>query len=458
MNKLKEYNQKRNFDKTKEPFGKEEKYKRKKYRYVIQHHQARKDHYDLRLEWQGVFISFAVPKGPSFDPKDKRLAIKVEDHPLNYGNFEGTIPKGEYGGGTVMLWDKGYWEPITKPDFKNNSMKFIINGIRIKGAYSLVKFKENNWLLIKEKDEYVCNIDISKYKTSIKTNRTMDEISGKKTNIHLDDIEITSPEKVIIPKGKITKGEIIDYYKLVAKRMMPYLENRLISTIRCPNGLTDEVFFMKHLNTDSNNIGKKRIKDKNNNYKDYYYIKNIMGLIEETQMNSYEFHIWGCLQNNINKPDILVFDFDPDNELSLKKLRNGVKDLKKVLDKLRLKSYLKTSGGKGYHILVPLKTNSWKKTENIAENISRLMVENNPKLYTINMRKEKRSGKIFIDYFRNKKGATSVCPYSIRLRDNAPVSMPISWNNIDKIKPNSVTIKNIKEYLKKRNPWQDFFK
>ncbi len=457
MSDLKEYNKKRDFKKTKEPYGNKNSGKSKKLKYIIQHHMARREHYDLRLEYNGVFISFAVPKGPSFNPKDKRLAVKVEDHPLSYGNFEGTIPKGEYGGGTVMLWDKGTWEPHFKPDFKKGPIKFSINGERIKGDYTLVKFKDDNWLLIKEKDEFVSNVKITKFKTSIKTDRTMDEISNNEKKEDLDDIEITHPNKVIIPKGKITKENIINYYKLVAKRMFPFLENRLISTIRCPDGINGEVFYMKHLNTDSKNIGKKLVKDKENQSKDYYYIKNATGLIEEVQMNSYEFHIWGCKQNSSNKPDLLVFDFDPDEKLSLKKLRDGVKDLKKVLDKLKLKAYLKTSGGKGYHVFVPLKTTSWDKTEKIASDISELMVSNNPSKYTTNMRKEKREGKIFIDYFRNKKGATSVCPYSIRLKDNAPVSCPISWKELDLIKPQSITIKNVQERLKKKDAWANFF-
>lgn len=285
----------------------------------------------------------------------------------------------------------------------------------------------------------------------------MEEISGGKIKENLDSIEITHPDKIIIPKGKITKEDIVSYYKLIAKRMLPFLDNRLISTIRCPNGIDDEIFFMKHLNTDSKNIGKKLVKDKNNDNKEYYYIKNSTGLIEEVQMNSYEFHIWGCKQNSTNKPDLLVFDFDPDEKLSLEKLRNSVKDLKKVLDKLKLKAYLKTSGGKGYHIFVPLPTTSWNKTEKIASDISELMVCTNPSKYTTNMRKEKRDGKIFIDYFRNKKGATSVSPYSIRLKSNAPVSCPIAWRELDSIKPQSITIKNIEERLKKKDPWQNFF-
>ena len=109
---LYEYNEKRNFERTLEPEGQVEE-SVEGLRFVVQHHMARRDHYDLRLEWEGVLLSWAVPKGPSYDKQDKRLAVQVEDHPLEYRNFEGTIPKGEYGGGVVMLWDEGIWEPFT---------------------------------------------------------------------------------------------------------------------------------------------------------------------------------------------------------------------------------------------------------------------------------------------------------------------------------------------------------
>lgn len=454
MGNLDKYNKKRDFSKTKEPFGKLKK-SNKKLKFVIQHHMARRDHYDLRLEYKGVYVSFAVPKGPSFNTKDKRLAVKVEDHPISYGTFEGVIPKGEYGAGTVMLFDKGYWEPldVKNIDFEKGPVKFFLDGKRIKGGYSLVKFKEDNWLLIKEKDKYVSKKSINSFKTSIKTGRTMKEIADGKKGETL----ITSEDKIIFDKPKVTKGEIANYYELVGKRMMPFLDNRLISVVRCPNGIKSGVFYMKHLNNDSEHLGKKKIRNKLLQNSDYYYIKNVNGILSEVQMNSYEFHIWGSRQNNIKKPDILVFDLDPDENLSLKKVRDAVRDLKNILDNLKLKSYLKTSGGKGYHIYVPLEMPSYKKCEKIAKDISDLLTVEYPNKYTTNIRKSKRKGKIFIDYFRNKMGATSVCPYSLRLKNKPSISCPIFWSELDLIKPNEITIKNIKERLKKRDPWANFF-
>ena len=182
------YNQKRNFTRTPEPHGKKAS-AGKKLSFVVQHHIASRDHYDFRLEWNGVLLSWAVPKGPSFDTHDRRLAVRVEDHPLDYRNFEGTIPKGEYGGGTVMLWDEGTWEPYVDVEegLKEGSLKFILNGKRLEGKWTLVRMKPKegekedgeNWLLIKEKDAYAGEGDgISDFDTSIRTGRTMEKIAN----------------------------------------------------------------------------------------------------------------------------------------------------------------------------------------------------------------------------------------------------------------------------------------
>ena len=151
---LKEYHKKRNFKSTNEPKGKIE--KGEEYKFVIQYHEARAKHYDFRLEHDGVLLSWAVPKGLSTNPKDKRLAVHVEDHPLDYIDFEGIIPKGNYGAGTVEIFDNGTYVPLEdfKKGLKKGHIKFLLNGRKLKGAWSLLKFKENNWFIIKAEDEY----------------------------------------------------------------------------------------------------------------------------------------------------------------------------------------------------------------------------------------------------------------------------------------------------------------
>ena len=175
---LKEYNQKRNFKKTKEPLGIKEK-TNKSLKYVMQFHMASRAHFDLRLEWKGTLISWAIPKGPSYNPEDKRLAIHVEDHPLSYRYFEGNIPKEEYGGGTVMIWDEGTWEPITDPNLKEGNLKFKLKGKRLTGIWNLVHMQEQEWLLIKEKENLKKIPSLAEFTTSIRTNRTMKEIKDE---------------------------------------------------------------------------------------------------------------------------------------------------------------------------------------------------------------------------------------------------------------------------------------
>src|SRR4051812_8244925 len=161
---LKTYWSKRRFDVTAEPRGKAA--ERKGHAFVIQKHAATRLHYDLRLELDGVFKSWAVTRGPSLDPADKRLAVEVEDHPLDYGDFEGTIPAGEYGGGTVQLWDRGYWQPegdeSPQKTLKSGELKFSLDGEKLHGSWVLVRIrndrsgnsKRTNWLLIKHRDDF----------------------------------------------------------------------------------------------------------------------------------------------------------------------------------------------------------------------------------------------------------------------------------------------------------------
>jgi len=184
------YRKKRDFEKTAEPSGETPVRPSKQRRFVIQKHAATRLHYDLRLEFDGVFKSWAVTKGPSLDPRDKRLAVEVEDHPLDYGDFEGTIPKGQYGGGTVQLWDRGYWESDDpERGFKKGDLKFTLQGDKLHGSWVLVRMRNRggetrtNWLLIKHRDEYAREgeaNDILEEDRSVASGRSMEQIAGGK--------------------------------------------------------------------------------------------------------------------------------------------------------------------------------------------------------------------------------------------------------------------------------------
>jgi bifunctional non-homologous end joining protein LigD len=185
---LKEYRKKRDFKVTAEPAGRNRTTKPSRLRYVIQKHRASHLHYDFRLEWNGVMLSWAVPKGPSLDPSVKRLAMQVEDHPVEYSDFESIIPRGEYGGGTVMIWDTGTWEPAT-PDvdamLKKGELKFTLHGKKLNGSWVLVRTrgfgknaKRPSWLLLKHRDVYAGEGDITiEQPRSAVSNRTLEEIA-----------------------------------------------------------------------------------------------------------------------------------------------------------------------------------------------------------------------------------------------------------------------------------------
>ena len=479
---LKNYRAKRKFDETSEPYGAVSQKHGKRLRFVVQHHLASRDHYDFRLEWDGTLKSWAVPKGPSYNTHDKRLAVQVEDHPLEYRDFEGVIPKGQYGGGTVMLWDEGYWLPLEDADkgFADGSLKFTLEGSRLKGKWALVHIKprpgekDTNWLLIKEKDEYANAFDIGKFTTSIKTGRTMPEIAEGK-NVKTDSVQkpgkvtqknaariaqavtITSPDKILYQESGITKEDVAAYYQKVSERMLPYVENRILSTVRCPKGIESACFYKKHP-ANEKGIVTVRVPSDSGSSEEYYYIRDAYGLLSEVQMNTLEFHTWGSRVQTLEKPDVMVFDLDPDEGMDLEDIRQGVRDLKNILDQLSLKAYLKTSGGKGYHVVIPLKPKAdWDTFHNFARHTAKTMEAMWPERYTSNERKVNRHNRIFIDWMRNGRGATSVAPYSIRAREGAPVSMPISWKELDTVAPRDVTMEGAIARLRRKDPWEDFF-
>jgi bifunctional non-homologous end joining protein LigD len=188
---LAEYKRKRDFSKTAEPEGKPTQHRGKAMRFVVQKHAASHLHYDFRLELDGVMKSWAVPKGPSYDPSVKRLAMQVEDHPIEYNSFEGTIPQGQYGGGTVMLWDRGTYEAESgggtdalRDGYQRGDLKIVLHGERLTGGWVLVRMKRPGaraqWMLIKHRDEYATSkLDVTEeVQTSVTTGRTMDEIAG----------------------------------------------------------------------------------------------------------------------------------------------------------------------------------------------------------------------------------------------------------------------------------------
>lgn len=794
---LARYKAKRDFAKTAEPAGAIAPGMGN--RFMVQKHDASRLHWDFRLEVDGVLKSWAVTRGPSLDPDEKRLAVRTEDHPLAYADFEGTIPKGEYGGGTVMLWDDGLWAPVagkSAKDLEKGHLHFVLEGERMKGEWLLIRLKPRgkekaeNWLLRKIDDAYAGGADalVETGLTSVRTGRTMQEIAeGKKAkdlkswppHVHraaakqtnamaktapkpaartksgkgkskgkppafrplqlctlvdavpdgngwlhemkydgyralvavgggqakvytrtgldwtdrfcaiataaaalpvdtalidgeivalkdgkpdfstlqaalsngggdfvffafdlierdgedlaplplverkerlrsvldsADDtlrfsehvvgageklfdamckegfegvvskradapyrgtrtkgwvktkctlrqefvvigwsesdkagrgfralllgvngpdglryagkvgtgfsndtmldlrarldrlarktapvdvpraaargahwvtpklvaevafaeftgedvirhgsflglredkaaedvvaekpadppaastsaIKISSPDRVIDPTSKLTKGQLADYYAAMAPAMLPWLGNRPISLVRCPQGRAKQCFFQKH---DAGSFGEQvhhvDIREKDGSVEPYLWVDDVDGILACVQMGTIEFHGWGSLASDVEKPDRLVFDLDPDEGLDFGDVKRAAEDIKQHLADIGLTSYPMLSGGKGVHVIVPLQPDAeWPAVKSFAERFARALGEAEPDRFTANMKKAERTGRIFLDWLRNQRGSTAVLPYVVRARPGAPVAAPVTWSELKDI-------------------------
>ena len=831
---LTEYHSKRDFTRTQEPSGKTGS-SNNGYRFVVQKHDATRLHYDFRIELDGVLKSWAVTKGPSDNPEDKRLAVRVEDHPIDYGTFEGTIPEGEYGGGTVMLWDEGTWEPIGDPHegLESGDLKMKLSGHRMKGEYVLVHMKgrdtkrksgpaRENWLLIKHRDDHAKDKEtlVTRFTKSVSTGRDLDgiakglkpkkqtktkadavwhsdkdkavdnplpkkraskatkalpafrqpqlatlvtdvpegsdwvfemkydgyrcqaAISGQEVKLYtrtgkdwteqfaaivpplaritkgtalidgelcafdksgrtdfstlkdhlssggpltyfafdlleldgkdltkkplierkaalekllgkiessslvqfsahvtgngqkvfdtvtreghegiiakearaayrgertrswlkikgskrqefviagwspsskkksfaslllgtwegkkliyrgrvgtgftmdsahelqqqldararktspFDDvpaviakaanwvtpelvaevayteftpdgilrhpsflglredkpaksvkvekpapsakataltdkagiaaaeaagIKLTSPTRVIYPGQGVTKADLVAYYAAVAERMLPYVENRPLSLLRCPQGRAKYCFFQKHDTGGFPDAMKSLlITEKDGGKEDYFYIDNLAGLIAGTQMNVLEWHLWGSRTKNVEKPERIIFDIDPDEGLGFADVRDAAQTIRRALADFDLESYPLISGGKGIHVIAPLRASAeWPMVKAFCKGLAQRLADNEPDRFVATMSKAKRKGKLFIDYLRNERGSTAIAPWSSRSREGAPAAVPVSWDELPDIKAaNQFTLAAAAERAKRPDPWKSYF-
>ena len=771
------YRKKRNFSRTAEPSGATG--AQSGQRFVVQKHAASRLHYDFRLELDGVLVSWAVTRGPSLNPDDKRLAVRTEDHPLDYARFEGSIAKSEYGGGTVMLWDIGTWESVAGKDpsvtLQEGHLHFFLYGQRMRGEWLLVRLKpcgnekRENWLLRKIDDQHAAGSDdlISNHITSIDTGRSMEEIAAGKrvrsppkksrtdvaheasfppfrpvqlatladhvpsgddwlhelkydgyrvlisvgrdggraytrsgldwsdrfasliadaaqfgatsalidgeavvllpdgrTSFHalqaaikgdrqaiafyafdlleLDGIDltqlpltarkdklqaligassgrvrysdhmigmgetlfahayssglegiiskridskykgvrtgdwvktkctqrqeffivgwtkserkrgfaslllgvneagslryvgkvgtgftdqemarllslmvplaqakpavdapkialrgacwikpklvaevafaeftgegvlrhatylglrgdkrlkadtikneapigdvmaasatsgvkITNPDRIIFPEGNLSKGALADYYEAVAAIMLPWLGNRPMSLVRCPQGRAKKCFFQKHgAESFGDDVKQVAISDKDGRTEPYLFVDTPAGLLSCVQMGTIEFHGWGARIKDVEQPDRMVFDLDPDEALDFQTVISAAEHVRDLLANMGLVTFPMVTGGKGIHVIAPLTPSAqWPEVKDFARRFATAVAQADPDKFTAALLKAKRGGKIFIDYLRNQRGATAVMPYSARSREYAPIAVPVTWQELHKLK------------------------
>jgi bifunctional non-homologous end joining protein LigD len=245
-------------------------------------------------------------------------------------------------------------------------------------------------------------------------------------------IRISSRDRVIFPESGQTKGELADYYAQVAPILLPWLAARPISLVRCPQGRAKHCFFQKH---DAGSFGEHvhhvDVREKDGSVEPYLYVDSADGVLACVQMGTIEFHGWGSLVADIEKPDRMVFDLDPDEGLDFEHVKKAAADLKQHLADIGLTSWPMLSGGKGVHVVVPLIPNAeWPAVRSFAERFARALEQAEPERFTANLKKVHRKGRIFIDYLRNQRGATAVLPYVARAREGAPVAAPVTWTEL----------------------------
>jgi bifunctional non-homologous end joining protein LigD len=465
---LHEYQTRRNFRKTPEPKG-EPMRSRSRPMFVVQEHHASRLHFDFRLEAAGVLKSWAVPRGPSLDPRVKRLAVRTEDHPLAYGNFQGTIPAGEYGAGEVILWDRGTYENLLaqKPQpmsvdeaLEVGRLEFLLHGRKLRGRFALIRLKpsaarKESWLLIKMKDEYARTDDDSE------TPPPARHTSKKSDGAPPSEVVLTHPDKVLFPDDGITKRDIFAYYDRIAPHLLPFLKDRPIALERLPDGLGKTRFWQKNLpDSYPDWIPRVEIPTQKGKPVRYPVVNDRETLLYFVNQGTLTFHPWLSRVQDLDRPDFVLFDLDPDDS-SFAETMAVAKQLHKVLQEMGQTAFVKTSGKRGLHVLVPwAEDGDFDAARAWAADVADRVIEDMPEVATREIRKAKRGRKVYIDIMQNTRGHHVVPPYVVRAAPGAPVSVPLRWSELKHgLTPTKYTIHTIFRRLSHQKhapfePWQ----
>jgi bifunctional non-homologous end joining protein LigD len=276
-----------------------------------------------------------------------------------------------------------------------------------------------------------------------------------------DGITLTNPDRVYYPDIGLTKLGVAQYYETVAPFMLPYVVRRPISLVRCPEGIDKEHFFQRHAMKGMSKTIKEVPIAGGESKKKYLYIDDEAGLFGLVQIGALEIHDWGVSLDHINEPDRLVFDLDPDEGLALATLKAAATEVRDFLADLGFTSFLKSTGGKGLHLVAPIQPKlGWKEVKPFAKAVADALVAARPDRYTANPLKKTREGKIFVDYLRNQRGGSAIVNYSTRAKKGAPVACPLRWDELKGLKAASpYSVKTLPARLKalKRDPWEGFF-
>jgi bifunctional non-homologous end joining protein LigD len=271
-------------------------------------------------------------------------------------------------------------------------------------------------------------------------------------------VKLTHPERVMFEEQGVTKADLAAHYERVAARLMPHIENRLISLVRCPAGRSGQCFFQRHESRGfPDELKRKEIEESSGGKDNYLYVTALSGVVAAVQMGTLEFHIWGSRIDRLDHPDRLVFDLDPDEGLGFEDVKQAAFDLRDRLAKIGLQTVPLLTGGKGVHVIAPLeRRREWEDVKAFARGFAELVAGDNPQRYLAQASKAKRKGRIFIDWLRNERGATAIAPYSTRARKGGPVATPVSWAELaDIARASAFGIGDMAARLETADPWSE---
>ena len=257
-----------------------------------------------------------------------------------------------------------------------------------------------------------------------------DSESGKR---EIAGVAVSSTGRRVFPRAELSKGEVAEYYAAMADRMLEHAGHRPLSLLRCPDGISEDCFFQKHAGKGFPDAVKTiPIEEKKGSTRDYMYVASAEGIVGAVQMGTLEFHIWGASRDRIERPDRMVFDLDPDEGLDFDKVIAAARQMHDALGELGLDSAALVTGGKGVHVVVPLRRIvGWDRVKRFARDFAKTFARRYPDRYTAKMSKSEREGRVFIDWLRNERGATAIAPYSLRARPGAAVALPVGWNELE---------------------------
>ncbi len=465
------------------------------HRFVVQRHRAGQLHYDLRLEAAGVLLSWAVPKGPTLDPDAKRLAVHVEDHPLDYFDFEGVIPSGEYGGGDVIVWDWGTWDlakgddPIAAVD--GGDLHFDLRGQKLNGRFVLVRrgkpSAKEQWLLLHKHDEAaVAGWNPEDHPRSAKSGRTNDEVraapaaswssaglwaaptadelgaldafgrSGGQWKLGEHTLKLTNLDKVLFPAHKphraLTKRDLIRYYAVMAPAMLPYLADRPINLHRFPDGITKPGFWHKAAPAHAPEwIRRWRNEEADKGETELYSVLDSpAALAWAANFGAIELHPWTSTITDVHQPTWAMIDIDPGSESTFDDVVVLARLHRTAFEHMHLQACAKVTGKRGIQMWVPVAAGyTFDDTRAWVEKLSRMIGETVPELVSWEWEVHKRNGRTRLDFTQNAINKTLVAPFSVRPAPGAPVSVPIQWDELDNpdLRPDRWNVDNIAERL-----------